>query len=264
VALTPDSEQTRADQLAARRAAEQEVLLREVDEAMRKEQLGSAARRYGWLIGGAAVLAIAGFGGYLFWQDRREGQLEQASDTLVTTLDKLEAGQIEQAESDLATLADGSSATAVSAKMARAGIALRDNRQAEAVALFDEIAADAEAPQPYRDLATIRSVAARFEQTDPQAVIDRLKPLAVPGNPWFGSAGELVAMAYLKQGKQDLAGPLFAAIAKDEDVPQTLRSRTRQMAGLLGVDAVEDVDETLKQMREEDAAAIAPAPAAAQ
>ena len=257
MALTPDSEQSRADKLAERRAAEQEVLLREVDEAMRKEQLGSAVSRYGWLIGGAAVLAIAGFGGYLFWQDRRESQLEQASDTLVTTLDKLEAGQIEQAERDLAALSEGSNATAVSAKMARAGIALRDNRQDDAVKLFDEIAADGDAPQPYRDLALIRSVATRFEQTEPQAVIDRLKPLAVPGNPWFGSAGELVAMAYLKQGKQNLAGPLFAAIAKDEDVPETLRARTRQMAGLLGYDAVVDVDETLAAMRGETDAAAA-------
>lgn len=266
MALTPDSEQSRADKLAERRAAEQEVLLREVDEAMRKDQMGSVAKRYGWLIGGGAFLAIAAFGGYLFWQERREGQLEQASDTLVTTLDKLEAGQVEQAERDLAMLAEGGNGTAVSAKMAQAGIALRDNRQDDAVKLFDEIAADSDAPQPYRDLATIRSVATRFEQTDPQAVIDRLKPLAVPGNPWFGSAGELVAMAYIKQGKPNLAGPLFAAIAKDEDVPQTLRSRTRQMAGLLGVDAVEDVDETLGQMRQEDAAATtpAPAPAAAQ
>ena len=260
MALPPDSEKSRADQLAARRAAEQDVLLREVDEAVRKDELGSAAKRYGWVIGGGVVLALAAFGGYLFWQERRESQLEQASDTLVTTLDKLEAGQIEQAERDLSALADGSDATAISAKMARAAIALRDNRQADAVKLFDEIAADKDAPQPYRDLATIRSVATRFEQTEPQAVIDRLKPLAVPGNPWFGSAGELVAMAYLKQGKQNLAGPLFAAIAKDEDAPQTLRSRTRQMAGLLGYDAVEDVDETLGQMREEDAAATAPAP----
>ena len=95
-------------------------------------------------------------------------------------------------------------------------------------------------------------------------MIDRLKPLATPGNPWFGSAGELVAMAYLKQGKQDLAGPLFAAIAKDEDVPQTLRSRTRQMAGLLGYDAVVDVDETLAEMRDEADARRAGAAAPAQ
>ena len=84
---------------------------------------------------------------------------------------------------------------------------------------------------------------------------------ATPGNAWFGSAGEMVAMAYLKQGKENLAGPLFAAIAKDDEVPQSLRTRTRQLAGLLGYDAVEDVDETLAELRTETGEASAPAPA---
>jgi hypothetical protein len=69
-------------------------------------------------------------------------------------------------------------------------------------------------------------------------------------------------MAYMKQGKRELAGPLFAAIAKDEEVPQSLRSRTRQLAGLLGYDAVTDVDKTLDELRETEGGA--PAPAAAQ
>jgi hypothetical protein len=43
----------------------------------------------------------------------------------------------------------------------------------------------------------------------------------------------------MKMRKPDLAGPLFAAMAKDASVPQSIRSRARQMAGLLGVDAVE-------------------------
>ena len=95
-------------------------------------------------------------------------------------------------------------------------------------------------------------------------MVDRLKPLATPGNPWFGSAGELVAMAYLKQGKKDLAGPLFAAIAKDEDVPQSLRSRTRQLAGLLGYDAVVDVDKTMAELRDAEGGAGAEPAAPAQ
>jgi hypothetical protein len=265
VALPPDSEQAREEEAAARRAAQQEVLLREVDEAVRQDQLGSVAKRYGWWMIGGLVLALAAFGGYLFWNDRRENQLDAASEKLVTTLDKLEAGQIDQSEDDLAELADsGDTATAYSAKLARAGVALRNNRREEAVAILDEIAEDEDAPQPYRDLATIRSVAARFEELPPQQIIDRLKPLATPGNPWFGSAGEMVGMAYLKQNKRNLAGPLFAAIAKDEDVPQTLRSRARQLAGLLGYDAVTDVDETMSELRQEDQAANAPAPAAAQ
>ena len=127
--------------------------------------------------------------------------------------------------------------------------------------LYEGIANDENAPKPYRDLASIRATAIQFDKLQPQAVIDRLKPLATPGNPWFGSAGELVAMAYLKQGKKDLAGTLLAAIAKDEDVPETLRSRTRQLAGLLGYDAVVDVDKTLAELREAEGGASAPPPA---
>ena len=264
MALTPDSEQTRAEQLAARKEREQEVLLREVDEAVRQDQLGSVAKRYGWPIAGALVLGLLAFGGWLYWSDYREGQIERRSEKLIAAFDRLDAGQIQQASGDLAALSeDGSTATAISAKLARAGIALRDNRQTEAVTLYESIASDADAPKPYRDLATIRAVAIQFDKLEPQKVIDRLKPLATPGNPWFGSAGELVAMAYLKQGKKDLAGPLFAAIAKDDAVPETLRSRTRQLAGLLGYDAVVDVDKTLAEMREAEGGAEAP-PAAAQ
>ena len=97
----------------------------------------------------------------------------------------------------------------------------------------------------------------------PEDVIARLKPLAEPGDPWFGSAGELVGAAYLKQGKADLAGPLFASIAKDKDVPETLRSRARQMAGLLGVDAITDADTLVQQATANAANGAAEAPAGA-
>jgi len=46
----------------------------------------------------------------------------------------------------------------------------------------------------------------------------------------------------MKQNRNDLAGPLFAAISRDKTVPDSLRRRARQMAGLLGVDAVDDVN----------------------
>ncbi len=263
MALPPNSDKLPVDPASSRRAAEEEVFRREVDEAVRQDQLSTIARRYGLLIAGGLVLSLAAFGGYLFWQDQREGRLEGLSEQLITSFDKLEAGQIEAADGDLAALSEeAGGATAASAKLARAAIALRDNRRQEALGLFDEIAADADAPQPYRDLATVRSVAAQFDDLQPQEVIDRLKTLATPGNPWFGSAGELVAMAYLKQNQPDLAGPLFAAVAQDETASQSLRSRTRQMAGLLGVDAVEDVDQTLAEMRQESDASAAAAPAA--
>ena len=38
---------------------------------------------------------------------------------------------------------------------------------------------DSDAPQPFRDLATIREIAAGFDKMKPQEVVDRLKPLSV-------------------------------------------------------------------------------------
>ena len=126
------------------------------------------------------------------------------------------------------------------ARMLSAGVLVEQGKTAEAAKAFAAIAADGDAPQAYRDLASIREVSLTFDQIGPAKVVKRLKPLAVPGNPWFGSAGEMVAMAYVKQGNNELAGALFAQIAKDKTVPDSLRRRTRQMAGLLGVDAVEE------------------------
>jgi len=264
LALTPDTTPTPNGKLAVRKAAEQDVLMREVDEAVRRDQLEGAAKRYGLMIGAALIVLLLAFGAWLFWRDRQENQLETRSEQLVTAFDELEGGALPLADRELAPLATGDGdAASVAAGLARAGIALRDNRRDEAVKIFQAVADNDDAPEPYRQLAAIRLAAAQFEDVQPQAVIDRLKPIAVPGNPWFGSAGELVAMAYLKQGREDLAGPLLASIAKDDGVPETLRSRTRQLAGLLGYDAIEDVDAALAEMEQQQGATPAPVPASA-
>jgi hypothetical protein len=249
VALTPSSDPD-ADKLAERRAAEQDVLLREVDEAVRKDEAAEFARRHGVMIAVVLVLALAAFGGWLWWKDHREGQLERGSERFIQALDKLEAGQTKQAAEALDTIADdGTPAAAAGARLLQAGQMIAKGDNARATTALLALADDKSAPQAYRDLAAIRGVAAGFDTMKPEDAIARLKPLAKPGNPWFGSAGELVAMAYLKQGKKDLAGPLFAAIAKDESAPGSMRSRARQMAGVLGYDAVVDVDQVLAEER---------------
>jgi hypothetical protein len=92
-------------------------------------------------------------------------------------------------------------------------------------------------PKPYRDAALIRQTALQFDQLQPQEVISRLAPLAKPGEPWFGSAGEMTALAMIKQGNNQQAGQLFAAMARDQSVPEAIRSRAVQVASSLGVDA---------------------------
>ena len=260
MALTPSRPADDADKKAARDAAQQGILLREVDEAVRQDEAAQFAQRYGRILVAALVVGLLAFGGWLFWQDHREGQLEEGSEAFVIALDELQAGNADAADQELAAVAeDGADAARAGARMLRAGIAAQKGDSEQAAEMFFALADDGDAPQAYRDLAAIRGVATRYDEMQPQAVIDRLKPLATPGNPWFASAAELVAMAYLKQGKRDLAGPLFAAIAKDEQAPQSVRSRARQMSGLLGIDAIEDVDATLAEVGDQGPGAAAPA-----
>jgi hypothetical protein len=244
LALRPKSPKSDSDKKAERDAAQQDVFMREVDEALRQDQMQDVFKRYGLPIVGVVAAALLGLGGYLWWQHDQKQSAEKYGEELVMALDHLEAGNLATADKQLAPIAeDGDGASAISAKLARAGIALQQKRREEAIAIYSEVAADEDAPQPFRDLATIREVAAGFDKMKPQDVVDRLKPLAAPGNPWFGPAGELLGMAYLKQGKDELAGPLFAKIARDEESPDSLRARTRQLAGLLGVDAIDDPEE---------------------
>ena len=60
--------------------------------------------------------------------------------------------------------------------------------------------------------------------------------LAQPGNPWFGVAGEMTALAHLKANEPAKAGQIFIAIAQDRTVAESLRARAEQMASSLGQD----------------------------
>ena len=119
------------------------------------------------------------------------------------------------------------------ARLTQAGITAKTDPAAGA-ANYQAIANDAGLPQAIRDLALVRAITLQFDSIPPAAVIARLKPLTVANNPWFGSAGELTGMAYLKMNRKDLAAPLFAAIARAPDVPVGLRGRAAGMATALG------------------------------
>lgn len=242
MALPTDSKSASNDKAAAVKAAQQDVFVREVDDALRQDQMEKFIKGKGKALAALLVLVLAGLGGWLYWNHHQKSQLEQHAEAFVQALDSVKAGNLADAKSKLQPLAaDDAKGDATPAKLMLAAIAQEQKDSAGAAKIYDQIAADETAPKPLRDLATVRSVAARFDDMKPQDVVDRLKPLAAPGNAWFGVSAEMVGMAYLKMGKPDQAGPLFAEIAKDENASDGLRSRARQLAAVLGVDAVADI-----------------------
>jgi len=215
-----------------------ETFVREVDENLRRDQLRESAERYGKWIIAAILLFLAAVGGYLYWQHRQNQQAIADSEAMSAALDKVGSGNLKGAEAELGPLTQASNdVTRTTARLAQASLALQRNDRAAAAKFFNEVAADEGAPQPMRDLATVRATMVEFDTMKPDAVIARLKPLAEPGKPFFGTAGELTAMAMLAKGDKPGAGRLFARIAADKQVPESIRDRAVQIAGSLGVDA---------------------------
>ena len=215
-----------------------DTFLREVDENLRRDQLRDMGRKYGgWLIG-ALVLFLAAVGGWLYWQNQQKAAAAEDSEVLAQVYADIGAGKLATVPQRLdAVAADGGDVARASALFAGAAVAIDRNDRKLATAKYHEIAADGDLAAPYRDLGLIRATTLEFDSIKPDEVIARMQPLTKPGNPWFGSAGELTAMAYIKQGKKLEAGRLFAAIAADKQVPDSIRARAVQIAGTMGVDA---------------------------
>lgn len=215
-----------------------EAFVREVDENLRRDQMADMAKSYGKWIVAAVILFLGAVGGYLYWQNSSQKQAAAESEAISAALDKVAAGNSKTAQADLVPLSDSSNdVTRASALLGRAALALRKNDRNGAIALYKQVEADSGLPQPYRDLALVRRTMTEYDSLKPDEIIARLAPLVEQGKPFFGTAGEMTGMAMLGKGDKAGAGQLFARIAADKQVPQSIRSRAVQLAGSLGVDA---------------------------
>ena len=223
-----------------------EAFLREVDEEYRRDQAMHIFRRYGRWIIGAVVVALIALGGWLYWQHHSQSQAGKQGEDYDAAMRLVEQGQTDKAIPALDKIATSSGeGYAAMARIAQGNLLLQKNDAKGAAAKFAEVANNAGLEQPYRDLALIRQTVAEYDSLKPQVVIDRLKGLTNPNSPWLGTAGELVAAAYLKAGNRAEAGRLYGQIAQGgEKVPESIRQRAVQLAGVLGVDAIDQSKET--------------------
>ena len=213
-----------------------DAFIREVDEGYRRDQLADFWRAWGrWLVA-AVVVGLAALAGLLWWQGEQVRRDGVAGEDFSRALIKLETGNTPEATPVLTRLADGANpGYATLAKLTLAANAVQAGDTAKGVRLYTAIADDAAQPQPFRDLALIKAVRLDYDALPPATVIARLKGLSLPGNPWFGVAGEMTAIAQVKLGQPALAGALLAGIARDTTQPPSLRGRAQQLAGSLGV-----------------------------
>jgi hypothetical protein len=183
------------------------------------------------------VAIVGGAAGWQLWNRYRARQDVAAGTSYVAVQNALE--QPTTAKAGQITALDQLAATAPSgyrtlARLRAAGLKADAGDTAGAVALWNQVAADASADQLLRDLASLLASQRELDHGDPAQLEARLKPLAETGNPWSTLAQEQLAMLDLRQGKVDDARKTLQMLSFDIDSPSGLRARASALLTGLG------------------------------
>lgn len=212
-------------------------LIDEVDEELRAERARKLAQRYGGLVTGVVLLALAGVGGWEAWRwhERREAG-KAAESFLATARDAAAQGADLKAMADRFTaMAPGAPAGYRALARLRAAALLAETGQTEqALAAYDALSRDADTDPLYRDLAAVMWGLHALDTGDAAEIQARMAPLAAPGAPWRASAQEVQALAALKAGNTEQARTALQAITTDAATPQGLRDRAGRLLQGLG------------------------------
>jgi hypothetical protein len=209
-------------------------IFREVEEDLRREQLARLWDRYGvYILGVAAfiILFVGAFKGYQ-WHLARQAAENGAAFVEASALgdDK----KYTEARDALAKLGrDGPAAYRVLARLEQAGLHVKEGRKAEAVALFDEVAANPAADGILKDFAKVQGAALRLDEAEPAEIARRLDKLDADTNPWRYSARELLALSAYRSGNAAESEKLFTQILSDLFAPAEMRRRAESMLALL-------------------------------
>jgi hypothetical protein len=201
----------------------------EVEEDLRAERAEKLLKKYAGLLVAVAVAIVAAAASWQLWMRYQKQQDASAASAFV-------AGQ---ATGDLKTLdelaATGPEGYKTLARLTEAGLKAKAGDLQGAESLWNAVASDSSADTLLRDFASLMAAGHELDHGDPAELASRLKPLALPSNPWSSLAREQLALLALRQGKQEDARQMLQALMNDIAAPSGLRAR---VSGLLaGVDS---------------------------
>lgn len=210
-----------------------DVIFREVDEEVRRDQLMALWKRYGGIIITVLGLALIGAGGYTFWQSQQESQRRDSSALYEQTVQTAAVGDPALAADAYAAAAERMSAGyKMLARLREAAVLLEAGRRDAAVALYDAIARDA-ADARLQSLARYLAAAALADTAQRDEVIARLQPLSTPDNPLYFSVRELLGALAVEAGDWPAAREHFTVIAESPTAPPSLRGRAADMLAVI-------------------------------
>ena len=220
-------------------------LLREVDEELRREQLAKLWDRYGTYVLALAVALVAFVGGFKVWEARQLEAAQTGGKKYNEARALLTSGKTDDALKAFDDLvATGHNGYAALALLQKAGAELKSDKPKEALAIFEKAEQQASSDPILKGFIKLQIASLKLGEADFTEIQNRLTELASEANPWRHSARELIGLAAMKAGKTDEASKSFEAILADRAAPRSIADRARVMMGSMTSAAMSKSAET--------------------
>lgn len=209
-------------------ANNEDTLLREVQEELRRERMQQLWNRYGTYFLVAAVGILAAVAGTRYYIDSKAAAAAAAGAAFDKALAL--ASQSKPADS-LAAFDDlaksGPKGYAALARLQVAAAHLKAGDKAKAAEALKLLAEDGAADSTLKSLAALQLASLKVGDGAFTEVENRLNDLAADTSPFRANARELIALGALKAGRTDTARAALEQILADPGAPQGARNRAQ-------------------------------------
>lgn len=235
----------------------QDNIFREVDEELRSDRMRAFWRRFApYIIGAAvAVVAIVAVNEGVTWYNSSNSA--QSSDELYAAFDLIDGGDLPAAQTALEkVIANGSGNYPTLAKFREAGVLVKENKTAEAVAAYDALSTNLSNVR-LRELALVLAGNLLVDSGSLADVQARVETIATDGNPLRNAAREALGLAQYKAGEFAAAQTSFEAVINDPLTQSGTRNRMGYyIAQLVSEGVITDTTDDVTAPAEAAASAI--------
>ncbi len=208
----------------------------EVTEEVKRDRLFAMMKRYGWIAVVIVLLLVGGTAWREYQISSRESAAQAFGDSVLDAMDANDAASQAAALEELSS--DTPSARAV-LEMLTADAEQSAGETAAAVERLQAVAADAEVPNIYRQIASYKAMTLGAEVLSVEERRAGLEALAVPGQPLRLLAEEQLALVEVETGEREAALTRLQGMLDDSEITAGLRRRASQLIVALGGDLPE-------------------------
>ncbi len=209
-----------------------EEFIREVDEDLKEEQRVKLWKKVLPYVVSVSLGIVFFTSGFVFWENYTKKNNQKLGDDFTAAVQLAKEEDIDAALIALDSIVDkGSDGYATIAKMKKASLLIENGNIEKGLEIYLDLEKNA-IDQSFRDIATILFVINSMDKSDPDILLEKVKPLEA-SNIWKSSALELKAFIFLKKNDKKSAKETFKNILEMKSSPSSLSKRARNMIEFL-------------------------------